>query len=45
MKKIAKSLAILLILCLLLTSCAPAPQQPAGNSEAQKAISSGDRLY
>ena len=35
MKKIAKSLAILLILCLLLTSCAPAPQQPAGNSEAQ----------
>ena len=35
MKKIAKCLAILLTFCLLLTSCAPAPQQPAGNSEAQ----------
>ena len=34
MKKIAKCLAILLILCLLLTSY-PVPQQPAGNSEAQ----------
>ena len=28
-------LALLMCLCLLLTSCAPAPQQPAGNSEAQ----------
>ena len=35
MGKIAKCLAILLTFCLLLTSCAPAPQQPAGNSEAQ----------
>ena len=35
MKKIAKCLAILLILCLLLTSCNPVPQQPAGSSEAQ----------
>lgn len=35
MGKIAKCLAILLTFCLLLTSCAPAPQQPAGSSEAQ----------
>lgn len=28
-------LALLMCLCLLLTSCAPAPQQPAGSSEAQ----------
>ena len=28
-------LALLMCLCLLLTSCAPAPQQPAGKSEAQ----------
>lgn len=28
-------LALLMCLCLLLTSCAPAPQQLAGNSEAQ----------
>ena len=35
MGKIAKCLAILLTFCLLLTSCAPAPQQPTGSSEAQ----------
>ena len=35
MGKIAKCLAILLTFCLLLTSCAPASQQPAGSSEAQ----------
>ena len=35
MKKIAKCLAILMTLCLLFTSCAPASQQPAGSSEAQ----------
>ena len=28
-------LALLMWLCLLFTSCAPAPQQPAGSSEAQ----------
>ena len=28
-------LALLMCLCLLFTSCAPAPQQPAGSSEAQ----------
>ena len=28
-------LALLMCLCLLLTSCNPVPQQPAGNSEAQ----------
>lgn len=28
-------LAMLMCLCLLFTSCAPAPQQPAGSSEAQ----------
>lgn len=28
-------LALLMCLCLLLTSCAPAPQQPTGSSEAQ----------
>ena len=28
-------LALLMCLCLLLTSCAPASQQPAGNSEVQ----------
>ena len=35
MKKFAKWLAVLLMICLMLTACAPAPQQPAGNSEAQ----------
>ena len=35
MKKFAKWLEVLLMICLMLTACTPASQQPTGNSEAQ----------